>query len=97
MSFGDSVARQIILEGLDDALKTMESMTANEGQESVFIDPIKPSFIENSLLPVDECWRFVTDEAHVDFMGEIMEAGNQIMDEAWQYAQVIAAEIDLFS
>lgn len=96
-SFIDTVkdyfdAQQVIEEGLSAALGTMESMIANEGQTSVFQSTIAPAFESNANASPDDGWEDVTGDPYSDFMGEICEAGNQIMQAAYDYAQEILAD-----
>lgn len=96
-SFIDSVvdaqnAKQVIEEGLSAALSTMESMIVNEGQTSVFESTIAPAFESNANASPEDGWEDVTGDPYSDFMGEICEAGNQIMEAAYDYAQEILAD-----
>jgi hypothetical protein len=87
---GESIAQSIINEGLSDALSTMESMPGNSGQESVYESYVKPSFIDTAQsTQAGDGWPGVDIGEYMDFMGEIVEAGNQIMEEAYAYAAAI--------
>jgi hypothetical protein len=89
--YGDSKA--VIEEGLQEALDTMEGMCANEGQLAVFESFLAPEFeaAAGSNSPT-EGWSGVDAGPYSDFMGEIAEAGNQIMEAAYDYAQEILAQ-----
>lgn len=86
-------AREIVNQALLDALDTMQSMCANEGQLKVFNDYVKPEFIENKG-PIQDGWDPVDIGDYMDFMGEIVEEGNNIMEEAYQEAQDILSELE---
>lgn len=88
----DSIGNEIIAASFDDALSTMESMLGNAGQEAVFIDVVVGEF-EAALADsgIEEGWAGVDIGEYMDFMGEIVEAGNQIMDEAYAYLAEIAS------
>jgi len=79
-------ANEIIQAGLDEALGTMESMIVNEGQGSVFESYIGPEFESAATASPTEGWPGVDAGAYVDFVGEIVEAGNQIMEAYYAYA-----------
>ena len=89
-----SVAREIIDEGLADALITMENMVGNPGQQSVFNDYVEPQFIENAQAPIGDGWTDVDIGEYMDFMGEIVGEGNQIMTTAYQLAQEVLSELE---
>lgn len=86
-------AEDIIKESLDEALFTMESMCANEGQTSVFQSQVVPAFTENSQAAPDDGWEDVDIGGYMDFMGEIVEEGNTTMQFAYEEAAA-AAEIE---
>jgi hypothetical protein len=91
LAAGESIANAVIEEGLVDALATMESMVANEGQSSVYENYVQPAFVDTAQsTQAGDGWPSVDIGEYMDFMGEIVEAGNQIMEEAYAYA----AEID---
>jgi hypothetical protein len=85
-------AKEIIKEGLDEALSTMELMIVNEGQTSVFQSTIAPEFEKNADASPEDGWEDVSGDPYSDFMGEICEAGNQIMEAAYEYAQEVLAD-----
>jgi hypothetical protein len=86
-------AREIVNNGLDNALSTMGSMVGNAGQESVYSDYVVPAFIA-AKRPVAEGWPGVDIGQYMDFMGEIVEEGNSIMEEAYEEAQAILSETE---
>jgi hypothetical protein len=85
-------AKEIIAEGLQEALQTMELMIVNEGQTSVFESTIAPAFEAGAQASPEEGWDDVSADPYSDFMGEICEAGNQIMEAAYEYAQEVLAD-----
>ena len=85
-------AKEIIDEGLQEALDTMQSMIVNEGQTSVFESTITPAFESAAKASPEDGWETVTGDPYSDFMGEICETGNQIMEAAYEYAQEVLAD-----
>jgi hypothetical protein len=85
-------AKEIIKEGLDEALSTMELMIVNEGQTSVFQSTLAPAFESAAQASPEDGWDDVSADPYSDFMGEICEAGNQIMEAAYEYAQEVLAD-----
>lgn len=84
---GESIGALIIDNGLSDALSTMESMPANEGQQSVYENYVAPAFIDTAQSTMaGDGWPGIDIGEYMDFMGEIVEAGNQIMEEAYEFA-----------
>ena len=90
-------SQAIIKSGLNDALSTMESMPVNSGQESIYQDYVVDAFEANAEAPVDEGWTEVDIGEYMDFMGEIVAEGNNIMTEAYEYAYEVQAIIDAIS
>lgn len=89
-SFVSSILSEgIIGEALDDAISEMEGMCANEGQASALIN-ILPDFEDAAGASIDEGWQDVDAGPYIDFMGEIVEAGNQIMSHAYAVAQELS-------
>lgn len=86
-------AREIVREGLSDALSTMQGMVGNEGQESVYQSYVEPAF-KDAIGPVEDGWPGVDIGEYMDFMGEIVEEGNMIMEEAYEMAQEILSEAE---
>jgi hypothetical protein len=89
-------AYAIIISAWFDAIDTMFMMTANAGQETVFENYVIPyfSFALEQVDPKDPEWPDVDIGEYMYFMGEIVETGNQIMNEACQEAEDMASEID---
>jgi hypothetical protein len=85
-------AREIIREGLSEALETMESMLVNEGQLSVFNNTIKPEFQQNAQASPFDGWDYVSCDPYCDFMGQTVETGNSIMENAFEEAFLAALE-----
>jgi hypothetical protein len=85
-------AKEIISEGLQEALSTMESMVVNEGQTSVFESTLGPAFEDAAQASPEDGWDDVSADPYSDFMGEICEAGNQIMQAAYDYAQEVLSD-----
>lgn len=79
----------IIGQALQEAISEMEGMCANEGQASALTN-ILPDFEDAAGASVDEGWQDVDAGPYVDFMGEIVEAGNQIMANAYAVAQELS-------
>jgi len=88
-----SEAREVIREGLSNALDTMADMVGNEGQGVVFDDYVEPAFIENTG-PIRDGWSDVDIGEYMDFMGEIVDEGNSIMSDAYSEAEDILSEIE---
>jgi tellurite resistance protein len=82
----ESIGNEIIASAFDDALSEMQGMCANEGQLSVFENTVVAEF-ENSLSSssTESGWDNVDIGEYMDFMGEIVEAGNSIMSSAYEY------------
>lgn len=90
--FKESVGRQIISDAFDECLSTMKDMCANEGQLTVFRNSVVSAFVQSlSNSNTDSGWNYVNIGEYMEFMGEIVEAGNQIM--SWAYEE--AANLDL--
>lgn len=90
----NSAAREIVQRGLAEALQTMQSMIGNEGQQSVYTSYIIDKFVLNSSASPEDGWEDVDAAEYIDFMGEIVEAGNKIMQNAYNYASDVQAEFD---
>jgi hypothetical protein len=88
-----SEAREVVREGLQDALSTMEGMIGNEGQASIFENYVTPAF-QDAVGPVNEGWPGVDIGEYMDFMGDIVGEGNSIMEDAYDEAQEILSEIE---
>jgi len=87
------VGQEIIQQGLEEALATMKDMCANEGQLSVYDSQVVDAFTENAQATVDEGWQDVDIGGYMDFMGQIVEEGNSIMQNAYEQA-AIESEIE---
>ena len=79
-------ARSVINQGLEEALATMEFMLVNEGQQTVFESYVRPEFRQNAQASVFEGWSYVSCDPYCDFMGETVETGNAIMENAYEQA-----------
>jgi hypothetical protein len=88
-----SEAREVVREGLEDALDIMAGMLGNAGQEAIFEDYVEPAFIENTG-PIRDGWSDVDIGEYMDFMGEIVDEGNSIMSDAYSEAEDILSEIE---
>jgi hypothetical protein len=86
-------AREVVNEGFQEALSTMEGMVANDGQQTVYNDYVVPAF-EDAKGPIEEGWTDVDIGEYMDFMGEIVEEGNSIMSDAYDLAQEILSEAE---
>lgn len=85
---------EIIEEGLQEALETMESMIGNAGQDSVFQSYVAPEFEAAAGTPPTQGWPSVDIGEYMDFMGEIVEAGNQIMEFTYDYAVEVLMQLE---
>lgn len=87
------------------AIETMQTMIVNAGQQTVFNDEVIPQFAEsfnNSDPQVG--WEEVNIGEYMAFMGQIVNTGNQLMEEAYalfndaiaeaNYLLVVAATIE---
>jgi endo-1,4-beta-D-glucanase Y len=82
-------AIEIIEEGFLEAISTMKIMPGNAGQQTIIEDIVIPAFLSRvpQTKPGDD-WIYVTiDSYYQQAVSEIIEAGNQIMDEACKEAQ----------
>jgi hypothetical protein len=89
-----SEARAVIREGLEESLSVMEGMVGNAGQQSVFNSYVEPQFRTNAQASIEDGWEDVDIGEYMDFMGEIVGEGNQIMAEAYQEAEEILSELE---
>lgn len=85
----EGVAEQIIQDALESAIDIMLGMCSNEGQASVMNNYIIPDFRSNAEADPYEGWSYVNAGDYMTFVGEIVEAGNAIMDSAYQIAKKI--------
>jgi hypothetical protein len=96
MAFGET-PKQIINSGLQDALSTMSGMVGNPGQQTVYTEYVVQEFVQNAQADVEAGWTNVELPQYSDFMGEIIAEGNSIMQDAYEYAEEVAAAIDAFA
>jgi len=85
---------EIIQEGLDEALGTMESMIGNEGQGTIYESYVAPEFESAASASPQEGWPGIDIGEYMDFMGEIVEAGNQIMEATYAYAVDVLMQLE---
>ena len=87
------VANSVINSGLADALDTMDGMIGNAGQQTVYNSYVIDAFKDarGSAGPGDS-WPGVDIGEYMDFMGIIVEEGNNIMEEAYEEAAEILNE-----
>jgi len=98
--YGEEIAEDIITAGLEEALDTMQFMVVNEGQQSIFESILTPEFQNNTdeaLNNEDYEWEDVDCDPYCDFMGEIVEAGNSILQSACLYARIVESISDEIS
>lgn len=86
-------AKEVVDEGFSDAISTMEGMTGNAGQDSVLNSYVIPAFEANKG-PINEGWSDVDIGEYMDFMGDIVNEGNEIMAAAYDEAQEILSELE---
>ena len=84
-------AREIIQGGLEEAISTMTSMTANEGQSQA-LQNLLPEFSAATAASPEDGWPGVDCNPYCDFIGEIIEEGNAIMEDAYDEAAEVAGE-----
>lgn len=82
----EGIAEQIIQEALIRAIATMNNMCSNEGQTSVITNSIIPDFESNAQASPEEGWQDVDAGEYMIFVGQIVEAGNNIMRAAYARA-----------
>jgi len=88
-------AGEVVEAAFYDAMDTMYGMCANAGQESVFFNYVMPAFAnEMSNTEIGEQWNDVDIGEYMYFMGEIVEAGNAIMSEAFDEAASLQGEAE---
>jgi len=88
-------AGEIVEAAFYEAMDTMYEMCGNAGQESVFFNHVIPAFadeMENT--QIGEDWSGVDIGEYMVFMGEIVEAGNSIMEDAFGEASGLASEAE---
>lgn len=87
---------EIIKLALIEAIAVMKSMIVNEGQASVLADTFIPKFITNAQADPENGWNSVDPQPYQSFMSETIDAGNQIMLEAYIKAKTITLIKRLF-
>jgi len=88
-------ASQIVEAAFYEAMDTMYGMCGNAGQESVFFNHVMPEFADAmDSTEIGEDWPDVDIGEYMYFMGEIVEAGNAIMSEAFSEAASLKGEAD---
>jgi hypothetical protein len=88
-------ASQIVEAAFYEAMDTMYGMCGNAGQESVFFNYVMPDFADAmDSTEIGEDWPDVDIGEYMVFMGEIVEAGNAIMSEAFEEAGSLQSEAD---
>jgi hypothetical protein len=86
-------AKEIIKEGLDDALNQMQNMVANEGMQTIFDTQVVPEFTNNAKANPEDGWTDVVLSDYMDFMGNLINEGNSIMSQAYDEAYIIVLDI----
>jgi hypothetical protein len=88
-------ASQIVEAAFYEAMDTMYGMCGNAGQESVFFNHVMPAFADAmDSTEIGDDWPDVDIGEYMYFMGEIVEAGNAIMAEAFDEAASLKGEAD---
>jgi hypothetical protein len=78
----------IIESALNEAIAVMEGMIVNEGQATVLTDTFIPKFERNAQADPSDGWEPVDPQPYESFMSETVEAGNQIMQQAYMTAKI---------
>lgn len=97
---GEQIAEEIVFEGGQQAISTMESMLVNAGQEAAFVSYVLPAFEDSiafALSSEEYEWNDVDAGPYVDFLGDTVEEGNMIAGGACLLAQLIEAASDEIS
>lgn len=88
-------ASQIVESAFYEAMDTMYGMCGNAGQESVFFNYVMSDFADAmDSTEIGDDWPDVDIGEYMVFMGEIVEAGNDIMSEAFDEAASLKGEAD---
>ncbi len=88
-------ASQIVEAAFYEAMDTMYGMCGNAGQESVFFNYVMSDFADAmDSTEIGDDWPDVDIGEYMVFMGEIVEAGNAIMSEAFDEAASLKGEAD---
>lgn len=96
LSSSETSPQGIVMEALEEVLDLLPSMCANEGQTSVIESTVIPMFKENTSagLSNDYEWEDVDAGEYMDFVGEIVDEGNMIMEDAFSQAQEMQMELE---
>ena len=89
--------RFVIYEGLQEALDTMEGLCGNEGQTAIYERHVVPAFREQGkevMTGTDYEWTPIIIDDYMDAVGEIIEEGNSIMEQAAEEATEIEEEME---
>lgn len=88
-------AEDILIESFYRAIETMASMPGNAGQASVFETYVVPAFEEMfAEAELRDGWPGVDIGEYMVFMGEIVEEGNKIMEEAYNDASSLVDDAE---
>ena len=88
-------AGEIVEAAFYEAMDTMYGMCANAGQDSVFFSYVMPDFASAmESTEIGDDWPDVDIGEYMYFMGEIVEAGNAIMSEAFDEAASLQGEAE---
>jgi hypothetical protein len=83
----------IIESALNEAIAVMQGMIVNEGQETVLNDTFIPNFEKNAQADPSDGWQPVDPQPYQSFMSETVEAGNQIMEQAYMTAKIATSAL----
>ncbi len=83
----------IIESALNEAIAVMEGMIVNEGQATVLVDTFIPKFEKNAQADPSDGWEPVDPQPYQSFMSETVEAGNQIMQQAYLIAEITSSAL----
>jgi len=88
-------ASQIVEAAFYEAMDTMYGMCGNAGQESVFFNYVISDFADAmDSTEIGDDWPDVDIGEYMVFMGEIVEAGNAIMSEAFDEAASLKGQAE---
>ena len=88
-------ASQIVEAAFYEAMDTMYGMCGNAGQESVFFNYVMSDFADAmDSTEIGDDWPDVDIGEYMVFMGEIVEAGNAIMSEAFDEAASLKGQAE---
>ena len=86
----------IIQLALSEAISVMKGMIVNEGQSTVLNDTFIPIFERNAQAEPQNGWESVDPQPYQSFMSETVEAGNQIMQQAYIEAKKLQSLLRFF-